>query len=656
MKFRFSLFLFLSLTFAFARADRIEDTEFDNLGISVEEEIRVLRGNLYFSYLKGDYEKTLIYIQEWENKKISDDLDEVEIIKSSVYLALGMEEQALDAYHEAANAKVTASGNAWYFLARRFLYYGEFGLAEECAINALSENLTQLIEPQNKQEALQIWVTSLANQGKIADAIKIIKDMKRKTIWMGYARYNLIVAMIENNFDSRHLEELVAIAIHDMPDTLEGEQLRDRILLVAAIDATNRTKYKLANKYFQSISLDSIFVSPALLHYGWSLFYEGKFVDAAQPWLTLRHQQEKQSLEAIEALMAVSHTMEQLYALNQAIRAYDDVEKRLKQAIEEIEQVRSDSEYLIGWLIEWQEENKMQPWGWNRHLLPDIKDDQITKYIYPLLSRDDFSQHLERLYDFYKIKTELTDDVNQLSLWQSTVAERSIMLAELNAEQRMSDFKVKQESIIRSGLKINVQLFDDTDDRFSFATPGEKEKIARLEKIVDLIIYIQSLQPEHQQLGTYKERWRQSYGLTLWNVYMNAPQRKFNLDRDYKAMRDQIDRVQQKMEYTASSIAWSGETWLGVETRIIETQSKLADLLLNVEREQSLEEEYLLVNIQEYMEDLQQRYLIYLAQVRLALARLYDDAISREPVGAVNKDSNTQETDTPTTPVTGGQE
>lgn len=643
---RFLLFLFAMMTSAVAYTDEQSalSLAFDELGV-FEEEKRLLQGNLYFSYLNGDYDRALYYLEAWRAQKPDTvNQGDAEVIGASIYLALGLEEQAYALYESFTESSeeqdAQASGNAWYFLAQRYLQQGKFDNALICSIKAQNRELNQPLSSEYQQETLQIQASALANLDRIEEAQQVIDNMKRKSLWQGYAQYNLIVAQIRNRQAINELQELVGLAVFDMPSTDEGDQLQDRIYLVAAIDAMDRGRIELSNKYFEKIRLDGPFASPALLHYGWNLFNDGRYVEAVQPWLTLRNLQNSQSTESIEALLAMSHTMEQLYALNQAVRAYEDVEGRLSRAIDDVAKFQADTAPLKAWLAAWQKDNAQQPWGWNRHQLSDIhgeaNDQSVSKYVHALLAQDDFYMGLERYYDLAKIKSDLQAQYANLVLWEQAVLARKDMLQNIRAAEKLTRIQEVQERNIRQGLKFNSEYYQEEKQPFGFASQQQEQELQSLAHIVKLILAIEQQNPD-LDLADYKERWRRIYGLKVWPIAVEFPQRQYDTETEYQDFRDLMDVVQNKIEYTRSSISWSAETWLGVESRIVSEKANIETMITQLDELIEQQQADLMRDIQAYLKTLETRYLVYLAQSRLALARLYDDAIQRDALNEPEK-------------------
>ncbi len=98
----FFLFLLLPLWSLAAETSENEllddalDAELAALGVADGEELRLLRGNFYYSYLNGQYYRTLYYLDQWEKAEGAEGAPELEaeVMRAAVYLALGLEEQA----------------------------------------------------------------------------------------------------------------------------------------------------------------------------------------------------------------------------------------------------------------------------------------------------------------------------------------------------------------------------------------------------------------------------------------------------------------------------------------------------------------------------------------------------------------------------------
>ena len=372
------------------------DFELEELGVNDGAELRVLRGNFYYSYLIGDYYRTLYYLERWQTLAGMEDTPELEaeVMRAAVYLALGLETEAEQTFYKVFQQGGSASGDAWYFLAQRLFGAGLYERAELSARNALSAE--PKVSSQNDQETRYLLSSSISQQDRIEEAEAALDGMRDKSIWTGYARYNLVLAMTRQNYKSQVLERVVDESIYYLPKTDEGTALRDRTLLISGIAAMERDKHKLANQYFREITLESVFSAPALLHYGWNLLAQWKYEDAIQPWRILQHTYDEYHPAVIESLLAVPHTLELVDAVNQSVLAYERIEDTLSVMVDELKAV-NQTEGIKSWLGEWRANNAVQDWGWQRQALTDLQDSEITRFTQGLLDDDLFVRELETL-------------------------------------------------------------------------------------------------------------------------------------------------------------------------------------------------------------------------------------------------------------------
>ncbi len=597
----------------------------DNLGLSVEDELNLLRGNFLFTYLTHDYYLTLFYLDELNDFRGETD-PEAEVMRAAVYLALGMEEDADRIFNEVLESGGQASGDAWYFLAKRWMKLGEHEKAEQAARHALESDT-----PPRRSfapEVQMILVSSIAAQNKVEEAEAALAGLSDEEIWAGYAKYNLILAMIRTNYHSPALESMVDEAVHYLPDTDEGAVLRDRILLVAGIGAMEKDKYRLADRYFREISLSTSFTAPGLLNYGWNFFLEGRYEAAVQPWRVLRGLFNHADPDVIESLVAVPFTLELFQAFNQSVVAYRDIEELLSTSIEDLRTL-NDPQLISDWLAGWERVNASGDWGWNRHKLTVFQDDPLTARLYPLLDDDAFVDELQLLHDLDRLSADLTDTVRSLDLWADVVDQRRDYLTNLDAETVLDGYEDRQEELLKKVLDLQSRIMRERKDVFGYASAEEKDNVDRLARVVENIIALQKAEPTNPELGSYKERWRRMRGLLLWQVNEARPQRQWDADSDHMALRNETDRLFAQLEYTRNSLIWADSSWKGFMPRIEALRLDAVSLQAYSRTMHRMQKDYVIALVQEDMNTLDKRLTLYLAQTRLALARLYDDALQQ---------------------------
>jgi len=608
-----------------------DDLDFDleELGVADNAEERLLRGNFYFAYLTGEYYRTLYYLDRWQALVGADEAPETEaaVMRAAVFLSLGLEDQAEAAFYQVFEQGGNASGDAWYFLAQRLFSAGYYDRAELAARNALKA--VPGVSVQYQQELLYLLVSSISEQDRVGEARDALKGMLDKSIWTGYARYNLILAMIRENFRSRDLEAVIDESIYYLPDDEEGRALRDRTLLIAGIAAMEREKHKMANRYFRDITLETVFTPPALLHYGWNLLAEWRYEDAIQPWRILQQMYDEYNPSVIESYLAVPHTLELVDAVNQSVLAYERIEERLAVMVDELKSV-NEKDSLGDWLGEWRQTNSNEDWGWQRQRLSDLPESQISRFAQGLLDDEEFVRELAVLHDLDRMRQDLNKAFRDLGLWAEILEERQRHLAELGGEALLDALEERQMDVLRRILAVQDRLLDEDETIFSYASVADKARVERLRNVVPAVTQLQKVGTPTRDLGVYKERWRRMRGLQLWEIYEHQPQRKWDTERDHMILRSETDRLFRQLENTRTSLSWADSSWRGFPQQVGAMQRRIANADAGLAKLQVRQEEYLNQFAHEYLNEMDERLTLYLAQSRLALARLYDDSLQRE--------------------------
>ena len=607
----------------------IDLDDIEGIGVNEDAEKRLLRGNFYYSYLVGEYYQTLYYLREWKELIGSDKTPETEaeVMRAAVYLSLGLEDQAEDLFYAVFEEGGSASGDAWYFLTQRLFSAGFYGRAEQAARNALTAMLP--LSRRYSQELSYLLVSSISEQDRVEEALVVIDGMEDASIWTGYARYNLILAMVRQNFRSRDIEATIDEAIYYLPENEEGTALRDRILLISGIAAMERDKHVMANRYFSDVTLESVFTPPALLHYGWNLLAQWRYEDAIQPWRILQQLYDEYHPAVVESYLAVPHTLELVDAVNQSVLAYERVEERLTSMVAELKQLNQDDS-LGDWLGEWRQTNDSENWGWQRQELSDLPQSQVTRFAQGLLHEETFTQELARLHDLDRIRADLAEAMRQLTLWSDILIQRRENLESLGGEALLERLEERQMDVLRSILAVQDRLLDEDETIFSFASKSDEARIERLRNVVPGVTLLQKVGTPTRDLAPYKERWRRMRGLQLWSIYEAQPQRKWDTERDHMILRSETDKLFRQLENTRTSLMWADSSWRGFPERVRQLQQRVAALDATVAEIQGEQEALLTEMTKQHLTELDERLTLYLAQARLALARLYDDSLQNE--------------------------
>ena len=615
-------------------------------------QVRLKRGAFYYNYYNSEYQSalnTLAQLQAVDPRSESD--NELRLMHAAVLLSLGLTEDAQRLFASAGAGKATA--NAWFYLARAFWQNSQWLAAGESAAKALSwvNNDAFLaiysgpLTADYLDEANFLLVSSLAAQDKVKDAEKQLQKMPARSIWTGLARYNLIIAHIRLYTPGPAIESLVKEAVYYLPDTEEAHNLRDRIYLVAGINALNEGKTQQAADHLKRISLDSIFTAPGLLQYGWALAEQQNYQRAMQPWRLLQEDYQPFHPAVMESLLAVPHALELLDARTQSLQAYEATELRLQEMLTRLSEQGSSAtvrNWLNSWLLQ-QDEN----WGWQRTVITDMPDGELSATVQGLLDNPQFVALISQLHDLHAMHNALLKQQENMTLWADTIKRRQDVLVQTNGRARLQAMQQQQQALTQRILALSALLSEEDSKIFAYASEEDKANVERLQNVVPRIRGLQQLATPTRDVDQYAERWRRARGLQLWEIYEHTPQRRWDVNQSYWQLQTESMALLTQLNHAREALVWADSSWQGFPQRIAAAQQRIQDLLQRTDDrlEQTLQ---LTANMTEdYLSSLEQRITDYQGQARLSIARLYDDALQQSLTAADETDQDAVTEDVP---------
>ncbi|WP_419810400.1 hypothetical protein [Bacterioplanoides sp.] len=631
---------------------------------ATNDDMRLLRGAFYFSYLDEDYAAALHYLERWREQEgavegSSTDLTaagfalESQVMEAAIYLALGMEHRAQALYRQVEQSGSQASGDAWFHLARRWMELSRWQDAENSITRALT--LSDSLNPEYLQQALFIQSSSRSHQDKIAQSV-LSEQMDSTGIWAGLARYNRILAGMRLNAKSRDLEKWIAVAVADLSsDDYETQSLRDRILLIAGIYALDAGKHRRAERYFKEISQNTVFTAPGLLHYGWTLVEQWKYQQAMQPWRILQQRFNNFHPAVMESILGVPHALELLNATTQSLKTYEVVEGRLQQMLSQLRAV-NQRPVINDWMDNWLTQSPVSrvennatafgaghpQWGWLNQTTADLPDHQLTRILQPVLDDARFNQRIAQLRDLQQLQQQLNQQNNQLQLWQAVVTERQQRLQKLGGEQLLQQLAQRQQQLLAQVQQMQQALNAEDDKVFAYASAADQKNIGHLAAVIPAVEYLQQVNDPTRDLQPYKERWRRVRGVQLWNIYQDQPQRRWQTQQSFWQLRKNSEQLSGQLANSHTALAWANSSWQGFPQQLSQARQQLAQQQQQVALLDQQQREQLAAQVQHYLTDLDGRLSDYLAQSRLSIARLYDDALQNYVVESSGADDADQ--------------
>lgn len=584
---------------------------------------RLERGVFYYHYLNNDFQLALNSLSRLKALGGGSDT-ESRLMQAAVFLALGLNDDAQQLLQTATVSDATA--DAWFYLARAQAKNNQWDACEQSARNALSNTHATPLNPAYQDEAYYWLVSAMARQDRINEAKDQLAYISENSVWAGYARYNLILARMRLYSPGRDIEKLVEEAIYYLPPTLEGTALKDRILLVTGIQALNNGKPEEAEIYLRQMTLDGPFTAPGLLQYGWAMMEQLRYDDALQPWRILQQKFQAFHPAVLESVLGVPHALELMNATTQSLKTYELVEKKLVAMRQRLDAV--DDAATGEWLQQWLAGQDSQ-WGWARTSTGDMPDSEISQTLQSLLDDPEFTSSTFRLHEINAMLNQTEQQLADLALWDDTLHRRQQTLSSLDGQKRLASLEQQQQALSLQVSDLEQRLAAEDTKVFAWASPADEANTRRLAQVVPNVTRLQQVGTPTRDLSEYKERWRRTRGLLLWSVYEYTPERRWQARDAFWKLQADISSLYEQLNNTRSALSWANSSWQGFPQQVAVMRQRLLVQQQQLTAMKATETQVVHEQVRNHVATLKLRITDYLAQARLAIARLYDDALQQ---------------------------
>lgn len=595
---------------------------------SQQEIARLNKGELKYHYLTGDYASALQRLAQLK-KDGAIESSETDFMEATMLLSLGLHLDAQKLFEKTQNIKNVSSSSAWFDLAKHWFELAEYESVID-SINQIKVTAEQAAEfgAEKIAETQFMKSTAYIELGQHRKAQETIETMAENSIWAGYARHNHILAMFYGNNSGRSLPLLIEEAIFYLPKTAEGSELKDRINLIAALHYSDAGQNITAEKYLKRISLDGPYTPPALLQLGWNYVEQGRYDRALQPWRELQTRFNSFEPDVLESMLGVPHVLEKMQANTQALKTFEVAEEKflvMKQAVVDA----NNNNDISTWLTNWVAKQNNKAWGAREAIDATFSMTETTSFLRELISVPEFINHLADYRDQVLLSEYLTEQEQNLELWLSLVEKRE-------QQSKVDEATIKLELASNNLASAKERLAHLEDylsrsyiDLFSLPNSLEQEKITAVSRTEKAIELLAEENKASRNLEPYKQRWRRVRGVFLWQMHEDKPLKQWQLEKELAVMDAYIKRTEIQLLETRLAKQWSPNAWQGMKARIELLLKQTSKLKMLANKNKDTEKQWLTISAVEYLDELTIRINDYLAQSRLSIARLYDDALQR---------------------------
>ena len=577
--------------------------------------------------------------------------DNPELIAGGVSLAFGMQHHAEAVFNRILQDQrrpQSVRDAAWFYLGKLYYTRGNWQAAGQ-SFARVSRNVNPALRAQ--LQALQLNIRIRNHQYTKITPEDIDADELRS--WTTYALYNLGAAHArEGNFKSAQdfFGELADLDISDNSRAKKEQwALQDKAYSAMGYTYLAEKKYAAAIREFTKVRLDGIYANQALLGYGWAAVAQEEYDVALRPWQLLRTR--SLMYPAVqESLLALPFAYEKLQAQGEAVVAYQIAEDLLMNELQLIRDMRAtltEQELLTVAGAEPLPANEARALlrsnteadsltavitddGQNWLKLDDtsiIKTRSV--YLNELFTANQFQAAVLELRDLLRLQKLLQD-------WQPKLeAYRDLLLQKQDLRSRQEE-RVRQNRMGRQAEQLQHQReqlaqrlahIESSENYMALANAETRALYTRVEQGQQTIARMQAAGQDTAQLET---RLNMFGGILLWGAAQDYPAQ---LAAEYAKL-NVIDQTLDHIAQTRLHIEDLTATSMDIQpvlARVHLLQAEVEQQLKNTHALLERQTKILRTQVDHQLAAHEKRLNSYLAQAHLAVARLYDAELRKQP-------------------------
>lgn len=621
-------------------------------------------GVALYHYYQQDYVSSLAELMVADTRDgIQGHSDNPELIAGCVSLAFGMQHHAEAVFNHILQDErrpQSVRDAAWFYLGKLHYTRGNWSAAEQ-SFARVSEEFKPALRAQ--MQALQLNIRIRNNQ--YADIARKDIDEDDFRSWNPYALYNLGAAHArEGNFKTAQefFGELTDIDISDNHQRKKEQwALQDKAYTAIGYTYLSEKKYAAAIREFTKVRLDGVYANQALLGYGWAAVAQEEYDEALRPWQLLRSR--SLMYPAVqESLLALPFAYEKLNAQGEAIAAYQTAEELLigeLQLIRDMRATLTEGELLtvVGGepvpaeeasaLLRNDKQVRSDKEGRSDTetgaLTAVVTDDgqnwlkldstSIIKtrsaYLNELFAKNTFQTAVLDLRDLLRLQSLLQQWLPKLDAYRELLLQKQNIRSKQDELLKQDAFgqQAQKLQMARDQLAQRLVKIDSSENYMALADEETRALYARVEKGEQTIARMKAAGQDTAEL---EKRVKMFGGILLWRAAQAYPVHFAAQRAELKAIDQSLDSIAKTRVHIEDITATSMDiqpTLARLQVLQEETTLKLAntDALL-VRQTQTLR-----VQVDQQLAAHEKRLNNYLAQAHLAVARLYDAELRKQP-------------------------
>jgi hypothetical protein len=581
-------------------------------------------GAALFSYYEQDYFAALNLLHVAQARGgIAGHGDNPALTEAGISLAYGMESHASEVFAQLldANRPLEVRNAAWFYLARLQYSRGKWTEAQ-ASLNALSTPVDETLFAD--VQALRVNLAIRLNQ--LDEALLLLTALPADSSWQSYLRFNLGAAFSRAGNHSAALSHYDSVRDRPLPEMLPAQSeplaLKDKALTAAGYSLMLSGEPVEAIKRFVGVRKDSPWSDRALLGYGWSALESKNYRLALRPWQALVQRPANLS-STQEALLALPFVYEQLDATGEALAEWQRAELIFTEQLQSLDHTLESMATVS--LVEAFDLDKL---GSDSHWLADaetypVPDDLQT--LQQVLSSNVVREKMQGLRDLSRMRIGLHTWREKITLYKALVDERSQQrLAQRDSLQTLGvDQRQQTLTLERDEKQKQLENILAKKDYLALASGETAELLEILDRARG---NIETLKAAGESVSYEEEAYQRYRGILLWRASETYSEQVWMAKKHLRGL-DQALLSLGERKQTIDKVLTEAPDILPWLDKLDQKSLAIDEHNARVERAISRAEGALRQELLAALKQQRQHLKSYLAQTRLAIARLLDSAL-----------------------------
>lgn len=557
--------------------------------------------------------------------------DNPEIMEGGFSMAYGMERKAADIFTRLldSNRPQQTRDAAWFYLAQMRYLRGDWAAAEQALSNISERPVTELA---GQLAMLRFNLAVRQNQLEVAQTW--LKAVKRENPNWPYMHFNMGSAYSRNGRYAEGVEEFTTLL--KLPQrSPEYLALYDKSMTAAGYSQLLQQHYPQAIEHFMRVRLDSPLSNRALLGYGWAAVEMEDYALALKPWQALS----KRSLideNTQEALVAIPYAYEKMGYQQAALTEFKHAEGNYLAEIKKLDQVIDNVQgYAIREALNIE---RSEDFDWLHYAQKSQLSPQLS-YLVPLFSQESFIGLVQELRDLLAIQEQFQQWQIKLTFYREMLNERESnraqeldFLAQQELGKKIAAMEARRNKLAETLAQIHRER--DVAALVSLEEAPKMQRIVRSEKNVRLLQQAaldasMAVMPA-EELALLAESLRRQKGLLLWQTADHFDERYWRVKRGLAQVNEALNAMR-STQSRISNVVDKGFDLAPYRRSIAAAEEQLLTQTVDIEIAVERGQDALRGQVLSVLRQQRERLFHYLAQSRLSIARLMDQAAA-EPI------------------------